>query len=622
MEKRKTAARKDYLSIIDRWMPWTGGIVFALLAGIMLVGQNSDYLLTVQERSLFTPNETFWNEIMAKPGGFFRWMGCYLTQYFYYPAVGSSMLILIWIATYGATLKAFRLKKSASTLALIPLFALLASVIDLGYWLYYMKHAGYWFSESLSFLILILATWGYSRLRSWWKIPYLAAWAIAGYPLLGWYALLGVAIMGIITTKKCAKAIYGTAIAAILFVPYGWYHYYTEMRIEDAWTSKFPLFQLDKYTSWITSIPFFILIVATILAALIYRFKDRIPKKGVSPKQQVAMALVAVIASCTGVWMANFDDYNYHTEMRMYRHVEKGEWMKALEEVKELPDAPTRQMVLLKNIALMNIGKMGDRMYHYDNGGKLPHKRDELTIHMAQTAAPLIYFQYGKLNFATRWSIENSVETGFSVNNLKILAYCALLNGEWEAADKYASLLEQTTFHKEVGEEIKQWCKHPEQIEGIARFKSLRELHRHAGSTLDSDAGFCEIYLLHYFSKTSNIDSRLFQEVTLNHAMASKDIQLFWPRFFQYAHLHQGEEMPIHYQEAAYLYGNLEKNVNIEKMPFDKKKVVDRYTQFNSTIQYHLKKGLNEQEIAEITRSRFGNTFWWFYFFSNNVDTY
>jgi len=104
--------------------------------------------------------------------------------------------------------------------------------------------------------------------------------------------------------------------------------------------------------------------------------------------------------------------------------------------------------------------------------------------------------------------------------------------------------------------------------------------------------------------------------------MASKDIQLFWPRFFQYAHLHQGEEMPIHYQEAAYLYGNLEKNVNIEKMPFDKKRIVDRYTQFNSTIQYYLKKGVNEQDIAEITRSRFGNTFWWFYFFSNNVDTY
>lgn len=37
-----------------------------------------------------------------------------------------------------------------------------------------------------------------------------------------------------------------------------------------------------------------------------------------------------------------------------------------------------------------------------------------------------------------------------------------------------------------------------------------------------------------------------------------KDIDIFWPRFFQYATLHNGKPMPRHYQEAAYLYGHLE----------------------------------------------------------------
>ena len=164
---------------------------------------------------------------------------------------------------------------------------------------------------------------------------------------------------------------------------------------------------------------------------------------------------------------------------------------------------------------------------------------------------------------------------------------------------------------------------HPEKIIQMNQFKNIRELHAHATDDLDSDNGLCEMYLLHNFSNTMNIDSKLLQEVTLNYAMVSKNIQLFWPRFFQYATLHQGEEMPLHYQEAAYMYGNLEKPpFDISKMPFDKQKIKNRYIQFNSTIQYNLKSGLKEEEIAQILKPAFGDTFWWFYFFCNNVSSY
>ena len=97
--------------------------------------------------------------------------------------------------------------------------------------------------------------------------------------------------------------------------------------------------------------------------------------------------------------------------------------------------------------------------------------------------------------------------------------------------------------------------------------------------------------------------------------------QLFWPRFFQYATLHNGKDMPIHYQEAAYLYGNLEKSVQINNMPFDRK-VVNRYLQFSNQTQAYIQRGLNDEQIAEIMKRNFGDTFWWFYFFCNNVESY
>lgn len=610
---------------IGRRMAWIGGVLFALFAGFLLVGMNSDYLFTVQERSLFTATETFFNEIIATPGGVVRWMGCFLTQFFYYPALGASLLILLWVLTYAVTLKAFRLRGCRSVWALVPLFALLCSVIDLGYWVYYLKIPGYWFAESLSLLLAVLGVWGCRVARGYGRYICLVALVAVGYPLMGWWALLA----AVSAALQCAFAsggekshrlylLLGTALL-VGIVPLIGYYGYTQMRLDDAWTFGFPMFQINKYTSWLTSVPFFV--VAALLLLLPFLSNREKGEKPVSALSVCASLLALVV--CGGVtWIANFDDHNYHAEMRMYRHTAEGRWDKVLAEMADSQEAPTRQMVMLKHIALMNTGRLGAEMFRYDNRGKLPHKRDGLTIHMMQTAGPMLYYQFGKLNFATRWCIENGVETGFTPDGLKILARCALLNGEREVALKYTGLLKKTLFHRADAERIEEQIRQPELVKSAVEYKCVRELHAHFDNTLDSDAGFCEMYLLHHFSRTMNIDSKLLQEVTLNFALISKDIQLFWPRFFQYATLHAGETMPIHYQEAAYLYGNLERGVNIGQMPFDKKLVKDRYIQFNSAVQYHFKQGMNEQQVAEATHSRFGDTFWWFYFFCNGVDSY
>ncbi len=604
-------------------MPWIGGILFTLFAGIVLVGMNSDYLFTVQERSLFLANPVFFQEQTAVPGGIFHWAGCYLTQFFYYPVLGSALLILLWLATYTVILKTFHLRNGWSVLALIPLFALLCSIVDLGYWLYNIKIQGYWFSESLLFLAMMSGIWASRRLHGKWRPLFLTIWIAAGYPLMGWYALMGGAVMVITySLRSCEKRyerwllpLWGGLL--IVAVPLFWYYYFSQMRLEDTWVYGFPMFRAEKATSLITSTPFFV-IAAFVLLIPFLNFKDN-HRYSISA---TLLAFCGITAGCLLTLWANFSDYNYHAEMRMYRHTEEGEWNKVLDEAAAIPDRPTRQMVILKNIALMHTDELGTRAYHFDNGGRLPHTRDDLKVHMVQTGTPMIYYQYGKFNFATRWAIENGVEFGFKVNDLKILARCALLTGEMEVADKYISLLEQTTFHTNEAAMLRELYRHPERIAGEEQFKIPAELHRHDTNTLDSDNGLCEIYLLHNFSNTMNIDSKLLQEVTLNYAMISKNIQLFWPRFFQYATLHQNEPMPIHYQEAAFLYGTLEKNSFINGMPFDRKQIEIRYLYFQNTVQGHLRRGLTEEQTGELVKAEFGDTFWWFYFFCNNVNSY
>ena len=610
------------------WKPWMEMLLFALFAGWMLLGMNSDYLFTTQERSLFLSNSTFFHEMTATPHGLISWVGSYLTQFFYYPSLGASLLIFIWIGTYLATLKAFDLKKKWSFWALIPITAMLCSIIGLGYWVYRLKMPGYWFSESLSLCLVMLATWGARGIRGWGKYIYLVVWTTIGYPILGWYALFGTLLICLVsilpsqeTNQSRSKMILCT-IASIGIVPLLWYYHYDQLKLEDAWVYGFPRFEQEEYFSWIACAPFLIMTVTCILLAI---GNWKWWKRDFTQKRMLPIVCrVSVLLGCAIlVWVTNFDDYNYQAEMRMYRHAEENNWQEVLKEARQCPESPTRQMVLLKHIALMNIGDLGNQMFRYDNTSKLPHKRDKLEINLVYIAAPIIYYSHGKLNFATRWAIENGVEFGFKVSDLKTLIKCALVSGEFNAAKKYINLLSQTTFHKDEAKRLEEYCRDPQLIDKSPEFKVVKELYTHGTEDLDSDTGLCEMYLLHHFSNTMNIDSRILQEVTLNYALISKDIQLFWPRFFQYANLHEGEEMPIHYQEAAYLYGNLEStSFDISKMPFDKQKIKQRYTQFNSIAQYNIKKGMSEQQVAEILKPTFGDTFWWFYFFCNNISSY
>jgi len=75
-------------------------LAFALFAYYMLAVRNADYLFAVQERSLFLFDSQFFDMTMVKPGALMTYVGCFLTQFFHYPALGSCILIAIWLLTF------------------------------------------------------------------------------------------------------------------------------------------------------------------------------------------------------------------------------------------------------------------------------------------------------------------------------------------------------------------------------------------------------------------------------------------------------------------------------------------------------------------------------------------
>ena len=147
-------------------------------------------------------------------------------------------------------------------------------------------------------------------------------------------------------------------------------------------------------------------------------------------------------------------------------------------------------------------------------------------------------------------------------------------------------------------------------------------LPKEYGDRLDGDNTLVEMYLLSTFANGHGSDD-VYQEMTLLCAMIMKDIDLFWPRFMEYAQRHSqkpGFHMPRYFQEAAYLYGHLENKVDISTMPFDDsvKQTYERFMQFNSQPNIV---GLSEQDKAIAFRPQFGDTFYYFYFLVRNQKT-
>ena len=135
---------------------------------------------------------------------------------------------------------------------------------------------------------------------------------------------------------------------------------------------------------------------------------------------------------------------------------------------------------------------------------------------------------------------------------------------------------------------------------------------------LSSDQSIVEKFLMEHFVRDNSQD-KLYQDQSLNAALWMKDIQMFWPFFNQYARNHANEHMPIHYQEAAYLYGHLENEVDISHMPFDEQVKRD-YEEFMATAQQY--RGMKEEQLRHIMYPRFGKTFYFEYFLIRNQKMY
>ena len=615
--------------IIKQLYPVLLCIAALIAAFVAIVTYEADYLVCVEEQSLFLDTPLFFRELTAVPGGLLSYVGCWFTEYLHDPTEGAQQICFWCGLTALLFWRTFRVHAVFAPLLLVPIAAVLLTQFMPGYWIYLLKFRGFFFAAPIGFSLALLLAWAFRALarRAWpIRLTLMVLTAAIAYPIAGFYGLLTIAIMAVMewrmddtTSQKIAL----TAVAALLLigVPLLYYRYvYCQIAIENIWTCGLPLYAQDEQTYPQYMIPYIALSVLLLVWALSQRWSAPAPEFRMPQKKYARLMLVpllhvafiaAVVWGCNRLWYKND---NFHKEIQMTACIDRCDWQGVLDLAAQA-ESPTRMMVLYRYLALFKMGRAGDEMYRLPDGDQRP--ACPAAIPMVQLGGRPLYMHYGVPNFCLRWCVEDGVEFGWRVDNLKYMTRCALLCGEWEAARKYIDLLRHTRHHADWAKAYERLVGQPDLVKSHPELgPALRVMGHH--NTLASDKAMLENFLLVLLASLTT-DEPEAADLALMSAVQLKDIGTFWRAFNQYARLHPNGKMPRYYQEAAYLYGNLEHTVDISRMPFDQS-IVDSYREFMQMAQQC--QSMSNEQMQAAFRPRFGDTFYYNYFLLRDLKTY
>ena len=601
-------------------VPFIGVALIAVALSVF----ETDVLYRVQEQSLFLHTPLYFRQCMVTSGGLLSWMGTFLTQFFYYPVWGVMLLCLCWAALVALLLVVFRIPARWAVVALIPVVLLLIANVDLGYWIFYLKLRGYYFVATLGTLVAVALTGCYRWLAahgSSLSIAFLIVSVAVGYPLFGFYALLAAVMMAVVSWRimqKRSMALATSSIAGVFVidVPIVYYHtFFHETNIVNIWWTALPVFRYNEVNCPAYYIPYVLLVLSLLLMSAFYRpcgsQGDRYVTTSADavripvPLTATVLLMVALVASTIVFWNK---DSNFRLEQSMSRAISQQQWERVVA-LSADADHPTRDICMMRNLALFRLGRQGDEMYHYPDGNSEP--RAPFPIRIVHTDGKMLYMNYGLVNFCYRWCIEDGVKYGWDVATLHSLVKCSLLTGEKAAARKFISLLRKTMFCQDACARYENLLRNPRQMLNDPELAPILMMQKNDDDYLSSDNADIEQFLLNHFvsARSSN---PVYQEQSLLAALQMRNPQLFWMQFYQYTELHPGEQVPVHYQEAACLFGRLSDQVDTSHMPFDKE-VVRRCDEFMAVMDK--RQGQSDDAMAAALYDRFHDTYFYHYFF-------
>ncbi|MBS2100918.1 DUF6057 family protein [Carboxylicivirga linearis] len=565
---------------------------------------NKDLLLKLDELSIFQNSRLFFINHLSEPAGLLSYAASFLNQFFYFPWLGSLLFISMLIGIQYLTFRFFKIPKRYYLLSFIPAAALLLLVTQLDYVMYEFIANGYAFINVLGVLMIYLSYQTYKMIPSnWIKYVFALLYVVLLYPVTGFYALVSTFIMalseGVISIteedKKVRLISAGCFLLSFIFVPFIYYRSIYQVTLEFAYTAGLPEFNFDgnEFIFWL---PVLLLITSLLIFSILPLLKKNSFKAVWANSINIATGLIILF----GVYALSNKDENFHSELAIDHALFEGHWKDVLKIEREFKGEPSRYIVLTTRLALQKMQKAGDLMFTRKDGNKDAQTKRNLTL-WSYASQPLFY-NYGMVNDCYRWCMEDMARFGPKVQYLRYMVKCALINNELVLADKYNAALSRTLFHKKWAEKYQRYIDNPELMDDDPEFKMNKLLYSFPDN-LVSDKGNLESNILLRLASIGGGHLDLL-EISMQAQMLLKKPERFWPFFNLYIQKH--DRIPVHYQEAALLFSQMNKQYDISNIKFDND-LIDKFNKVHSDPQ---------NEHQDHFKKYYGDTYWYYMYYS------
>ena len=569
----------------------------------------NNHLHFEEQVQLFLLTDDYFLSKISIPGGFSGYMGGFLTQFYYSSLAGPFIITLLLLGIQLSTKHIFRVineNRSFFPLSFLP--ALYAAMI--------ICNEFYPLSAVVGFLIALLLFRFYLTIE---KTRYRFITGILLIPVAYW--LTGGSFLMLISVILIFEI-----FVAIRFQTKSMKSEISEISIPDklkVWhlatyivlAAGIPLlvrhflilqplmltFVSEFYYDIFTFVPIPVLIFFSIPAALLILLCF------LPVKEKIYRA--AIYAQITGIIVSAFFGFRFWTDFRAekimkYDHLVRNErWADVITIAEKTPPENDLSLAML-NLSLAKTGKMGDRMFNFEQNGIeglfLPSAKEFIAFMMVSE----IYYHLGLINASQEYAFE-SMEITPKMNNtvrsIKRLAETNLINGQYEVAKKYLKLLKNTIFYHNWARNTEKYLYNEDMINKHPVWGAMRK------SRIKHD----------FFSPVRNMESilkLLLEENTQNRIafeylmafyLLNKDLRNFIS-FLPLLNELNYKNTPISYQEAIMYVIVLTRKDPISNISInitdDTKARMKAYADIYTTYK-------NPQELL---RKRFSGTYWYY----------
>lgn len=445
----------------------TNYIILLFVSVYLTIITNSYYFKWVEEMSFFSMTKSFFCENINSYGGLLSYLGLFLTQFYYYPLLGSIIFISLLLIIPLLFKKSFpNISANINSLMFVPSYMLLLSNIILGYELIVLKSPGYMFTNTIGITISLLLYIVYKCTKVLYiRLSIFVVTAIL-FRYIGFYAYF-TCLLYIINELVNRRSKYTVISAEIIIIVL---HYiimeifsYSHNRLYNLFSvvSGFE-FKYDYIYLWI---PFIVIFLLILISQLLDSKEELLEKI----KYKTVYSIIILLLTVTYIYVYNFKDENFRATIKINNAIDDNDWRKVNVINYNLKGNPTYGMVISNNLALLKNGKNNKDTRQTIKSNTL--QREKLIL--SHMNGIIINYHIGKINDCYRWCMEYMVEYGMRNFYIKYMIKCALLNKEYALAEKYLNLLSTNFFYKEWTVKYKKYIENPNLINQDKEMQSI-----------------------------------------------------------------------------------------------------------------------------------------------------